>query len=249
MEDIKSALHEVYSTQNKVIILTTFLEAIVVFLAVYTILLLINFYKNISIIIAVGYFLYKSYQKINKKSLIDVEKKNPFLAEKLRTAADTLLFDNFVVQKLRETVIKDLSQVRVSTFIDIKKLFRITAIMCILAIVNIYLGIANIQIIDMEGIINGMDFNFNLKDKLLKGYVSQSLLDIDANINDINDDQQIAEIDDQIRLRESALLKKNEKLPEDLFKSSDKSFEESLSKKKRIYIRNYFTAIRKAESS
>ncbi|MBI5392512.1 hypothetical protein HZA96_01460 [Candidatus Woesearchaeota archaeon] len=248
MEEIKSALHEVYGTQNKVILLTTFLESIVVFLISYTVLLLINFFKNISVIIAIGYFLYKSFKRINNKSLRDVEQRNPFLAEKLRTAADTLLFDNFMVQKLRESVLSDLSQVRISTFIDVRKLFKITAIMCLLAIVNIFLGVAHAQIIDLEAIIGGMDFDFNLKDKLLKGYVSQSLLDVNADLNDINKDSQIGEIDDLMQLRNSNLMKKNEKLPDDLFKASDKSFEETTSKKKRIYIRNYFTSIRKAEA-
>ncbi len=249
MEEIKSALHEVYSTQNKVILLTTFLESIVVFLLTYSILLLINFYKNLSILVAIGYFLYKGYKRVNNKSLRDVETKNPFLAEKLRTVADTLLFDNIMVNKLRETVIKDLAEVRISTFIDMKKLFKITTVMCILAVANIFLGVYHVQVIDLEGMINHLNLNFNLRDKFLKGYISQSLLDANANINDINKDQQLNELNDLMQLRNNNLLKKNEKLPEDLFKSSDKSFEEQLSKKKRIYIRDYFSSIRKADAA
>ena len=67
-------------------------------------------------------------------------------------------------------------------------------------------------------------------------------IEANVDIEDINDDALINEM--------ALTLKKDTEerdlyLPDDIFDQSDKSFEEMLPKKKRIYIRKYFGEIRK----
>lgn len=236
MSRFKIALQEVYDTRNKVILLTTLLESIVAFFIMYSVLILINFYEQMAFLLALLYFAYRVRKRINRRSLKDVERKNPFLSEMLSTAADNIESENFIVLKLQERVLEGIKEVRISSFINIKKLMKLFAIISIFALFNIMIGMYGWHIIDLEGLLADRGFTFNLRNSLLKHQLSESLLDVDISLDDLNHDTQIQEI--------AAIVKRNEALPDELFKASDKTFEELLSKKKRIYIRKYFSEVR-----
>ncbi|MBI3032795.1 hypothetical protein HYY69_04935 [Candidatus Woesearchaeota archaeon] len=238
MSRFNIALKEVYDTQNKVIILTTFLKTVIVFLLAYSILILIHFYKNMAFIIALFYFAYTVQKEINKKSLKEVEGKNPFLKEMLSTAADNVHVENFMVLKLQEQVFQGIKEIRISSFINLKKLGKLFAFISLFAIFNIIIGVNGWQILDLEGILQDRGLSFNIRNSLLKHQLHDSLLDLDISLDDLNQDVQIQEIGNKNQ------LKKAEALPDELFKASDKTFEELLSKKKRIYIRKYFSQVR-----
>lgn len=242
MSRFNVALKEVYDTQNKVIILTTFLETVILFFAVYSCLILINFYKNMAFFIALFYFAYKVQKRINAKSLKEVERKNPFLNEMLSTAADNTQTENFIVLKLQEQVFQGIKEIRLSSFINTKKLCKLFAVISILALFNIIIGVNGLQIIDLERILSDKGLTFNLRNSLLKHQLQDSLLNLDISLDDLNKDLQIQEIGNRN-------LKKAEALPEELFKASDKTFEELLSKKKRIYIRKYFSQVRDTQQT
>ena len=102
----------------------------------------------------------------------------------------------------------------------------------------------NIQIFDMAKFLEDTTFRFNLKERLLKGYIPDSLLGKNINIDDLNADSELMDITNQMALRSITEEELLNMLPQEIFTSSDVSFEETMSKKKRIYIRKYFSNIR-----
>ena len=109
MHEFKSAIKEVRETQNKVVLFMNFLMALLVFLISFFVLSMFNFYYwGISITIAMIFFAVALHKSVNSKNLIEIEKKNPVLMERLRTAADYENVVNYVVSKLHMGVLKSL---------------------------------------------------------------------------------------------------------------------------------------------
>lgn len=241
MEEFKSALHEIHATQNKVILLLTFLRAMIVFLLCFVVLKMFNLYFwGLSVTIGMIYFALTLHKDIHTKNLLEVERKNPLLAEKLRTAADYADVVNYVVSTLQVGVVKLLKNVPISTFIDMRKLTYLLLGVMLSSGAVLFVTSNDIIIYDLGSAISS--FSFQGDRNMLEGIVPNSLLDAGVSVDDLNDDAQINE------MALSALKEKPKRdlyLPEDIFEQSDKSFEETLPKKKRIYIRKYFGEIRK----
>jgi len=241
MYEFKSALKEIQETQNKVILFMTILKALIVFLAAFLILGLFNFYTwGLSITMAMMYFAVTLHKEISTKTLVDLERKNPELAEKLRTAADHVNIVNYVVSRLHMHVISMLKNVKISTFIDIKQITYLILAVVVVSGAVLFANSNDLLIYDLKAGIESLSLTGD-KD-VLEGFVPNSLIEADVDIEDLNEDAQINEM---------ALVAKKQKpkrdlyLPEDIFEQTDKSFEETLPKKKRIYIRKYFGEIRK----
>lgn len=238
MVTFKDALREIDTTRNRVIFITTFLKSVIFFFSMYMLLLLVNVTPYGALIFTAAYFATKLKKELNKKQWIDVEKDHPMLSERLRTAADTLTMDNIIVRKLRASVIKTLTTIPVSSFLDVKYIAKRLCAISMLAILTVYLASTGFYLIDLHGFIKELFSDFNLKDKLLKYQVPSSLSG-KVTVADVNENQALQEINNQLRLREDL-----QNLTLDQYKGTDKTFEEMLSKKKRVYIRTYFSKIR-----
>jgi len=241
MAEFRNALKEIHEVQNRVILFNTFLSSLLVFLLCFFVLRLFNFYYwGISVAVFMIYFAISLQFGISSKNLMDIEKKNPFLAEKLRTAADHSNIVNYVVLKLHENVMNALKDVKISSFIDVRRLtYVVFAIIMALGLV-MFSASNDLLIYDLEAGIKSISFNGN-KD-ILDGIVPNSLIEADVSIEELNEN---AEIKDIVLVTDKHHEKRDLYLPEDIFELSDKSFEEELPKKKRIYIRKYFGEIRK----
>lgn len=240
IESFRFALREVHNTQKKVIILMNFLKAWIFFLLLYAIVTLFNFYVWIVIVFTLIYFFWEVYQDITHISLRDVERRNPFLDEVLRTAADTTgIEDNPIVDALREQVTKGIKMVKISSFINTKKLTSYLFLICLLVSGNLVIGFLGLEIFDLRGFI--WDSNFDIRSRLLGDDLSSSLLDAGIRVEDINQNNELSDISSQIKRRETLNI---DELPEDIFKSGERGLDELFSKKKRIYIRNYFNRLR-----
>jgi hypothetical protein len=216
------------------------IEGIFVFLVIYLFLSLINLYRELTIIPVLFFVAYRSWKVVTRKDLREVEREHPELAERLRTAADSLQHENFIVMKLRLSIIKTLRSMKISSFFNFKDLMKKFGYITGLSFIIILIGVYNIQIIDMEGIIEKGIFN-TLKEQLLKGHLAESLLG--SSMDSINDDFAINNLNNVNTLRlQIPQESMAEDLPDDIF--GGKSFEETLPKKKRIYIRNYFSKVR-----
>ena len=122
MKDFIKVIKEINRTISFFIVFECFLNSIILFLAVYFLLSLINLYPISAIIPAIIYFALRLYvnSKDDKRKI--VEGKYEPLKEKLRTAADNVNEDNIVVNELEEEVVKDLKNVGLSSFIQTRKL-------------------------------------------------------------------------------------------------------------------------------
>lgn len=241
MDEFKTALREIYTVRTVAELFLVAIEGLFVFLVMYLFLSLINLYpKTISFFATIFFLAYRAWKVMTKKDLREIERQHPELAERLRTAADTLHQENFIVMKLRLSIIKTLRSMKVSSFFNFKELMKQLGYITLISFVIILVGVYNIKIIDMEQIIENGIFA-TLKEKLLKGHLAESLLG--SSMDDINDDFAVNNLNNVNTLR-LQIPKESmaEDLPEDIF--GGKSFEESISKKKRIYIRNYFSKVR-----
>ena len=243
MDEFRRALREIYTVRVVAQLFMVLIEGIFVFLVIYLFLSLINLYRELTIIPALIFIAFRAWKVISRKNLREVEREHPELAERLRTAADTMQNDNFIVMKLRLSIIKTLRSMKVSSFFNFKDLMKQLGFITVVSFVIIMVGVYNIQLIDMEAMIQNGILN-SLKEKLLKGHLADSLLG--SSMDDINDDFAINQLNNvnvlRLQIPQESLATD---LPDDIF--GGKSFEESLSKKKRIYIRNYFSKVRNYE--
>ncbi|MBI5072918.1 hypothetical protein HZA99_03800 [Candidatus Woesearchaeota archaeon] len=240
MDEFRRALREIYTVRVVAQLFIVLIEGLFVFLVIYLFLSVINLYRQLTIIPALIFIAYRAWKVISRKDLREVEREHPELAERLRTAADTMHHDNFIVMKLRLSIIKTLRSMKVSSFFNFKELMKQLGYITLVSFIIILVGVYNIQIIDMEAMIqNGI--LTSLKEKLLKGHIADSLLG--SSMDNLNDDFSINNLNNvnalRLQIPQESLATD---LPDDIF--GGKSFEESLSKKKRIYIRNYFSKVR-----
>lgn len=241
MDEFKKALREIYTVRTMAELFMVAIEGIFVFLVMYLFLSLINLYpKTLSFLATIFFLAYRAWKVMTKKDLREIERQHPELAERLRTAADTLYQENFIVMKLRLSIIKTLRSMKISSFFNFKELMKKLGYITLVSFVIIMVGVYNIKIIDMQEIIENGIFA-TLKEKLLKGHIADSLLG--SSMDDINDDFAVNNLNNlntlRLQIPQETLASD---LPEDIF--GGKSFEETISKKKRIYIRNYFSKVR-----
>ncbi len=240
MEEFKKALREIYTVRAVAQLFMVAVEGVFVFLVIYLFLSLINLYREAAIIPALFFVAYRAYKVVTRRDLKEVEREHPELTERLRTAADTLQHDNFIVMKLRLSIIKTLRSMKVSSFFNFKELLKQLGYITVISFVIIMVGVYNFMIVDMEGIIEKGLWS-SLRDKLLKGHIADSLLG--SSIDNINDDFALNNLNNvnvlRLQIPQESMA---EGLPEEIF--GGKSFEETIPKKKRIYIRNYFSKVR-----
>lgn len=243
--DFKKALREINAVRNLVILAMAFMDSLLIFLILFFLLSLFNLYPLIiASIPSLLYFIKRSYEEISRKTLLDVEKSHPMLHERLRTAADSLGNENFMVMWLQTSLMKSIRNVRLSSFFNIKEILVRIGYISLVCFLIIVVAMFNIQIFDMGKFLEDATFRFNLRERLLKGHIPDSLLGKNINIEDLNDDASLMDITNQMNLRSLTEEELLNILPQEIFTSSDVSFEETMSKKKRIYIRKYFSNIR-----
>src|SRR3989344_1624821 len=112
MKNFGQGIQDIYKSLDSILLFEDILNAIIVFLASFLILMLMrimhvwNVHELFGILPALGYLAYVYKRDFDKKreneKLIVVEHVNPALSEKLRTAADNLYLENAVVAELQE---------------------------------------------------------------------------------------------------------------------------------------------------
>jgi len=150
MKKFNKVLKEINFTFSNIILFNSFLNALLIFLVIYIVLSLFDFYQAYALVPAALYFIISLYKGIMEKHLITVEKKYPLLNERLRTARDNIRLENPVVDELKEDIIRDIKKVEVASFFNQKK----QSYKILLSIVLCFLIIFSAQ----------FDLSFNFKD-------------------------------------------------------------------------------------
>jgi hypothetical protein len=161
MKGFTDVLREIRYTLNNIILFYCIINTILVFLAIYLILSLSNLsplYAFPSVLIYIGFYL---IFQLRKDKINAIESKYDVLNEKLRTARDNIQMENPVIYELESEIIKDMKNVRVSSFVDIKKISYKVFTIVIIAFLIAYFGLLDLNF-----------FNFKLpgKDNLNYSY-------------------------------------------------------------------------------
>ncbi len=122
MKNFIKILNEIKFNFNSLVIFSNSLTAIVIFLAVYLVLSFIRFYPFLAFIPAIAYFIAETDIKIKKTHYKDVEDAYPELNEKIRTAADNLNLQTKMAEELQKEVADGIKKVRISSFINTKRI-------------------------------------------------------------------------------------------------------------------------------
>ena len=160
MKNFKDILKEVNVIVEEVLAFDIILTSVLIFLVGYLVLMLVNLNPWYSLFPTLAYLSFLLYVDLSTNKYKMVESKYTPLYEKLRTAADHLDEDNPIVGELQEEVKGDLSNVRVSSFVRIKKIsYKVlgSIILCLIilfaSIYNINFGRLDISLEDIRDLI------------------------------------------------------------------------------------------------
>ena len=151
---IVAAIREIKNTLSSITLLSCFLDALLVLLlSVITLMLIsVEWYWAIIPFIIYFYIHYKNGKK--QLSLAFVEEKTPELKEELRTSADNLDKDNEIVMALHEEVLAKMRRIKVSDFIDFKKISRRMFVISILCFLILIFSAFNVSFIDINDLLD-----------------------------------------------------------------------------------------------
>jgi hypothetical protein len=171
MSKFDERINDLFGVLTEAALLNTVLNTIILFLMSYIFLNLISLYPlHISSIISLIYFLNVWIKKSGLYDIKLVEKKFPFLKERLSTAKETLNKDNFVINALRIDVTKRINHIDASTFFRKGRTFIKISVILILLFSLMFLTINNVKITNLDDKINKFNisklFSFWKKDKV-----------------------------------------------------------------------------------
>ncbi|MBI4149087.1 hypothetical protein HY491_01440 [Candidatus Woesearchaeota archaeon] len=243
MKPLIAMLRELRGEIRKIIVLDSLIDAVILFLACYIILVLLHIYPLLAIIPggAAYYFIYQ--RKRTLASLTDVERRNPQLQEMLRTAADNLNEDNTMVNALGQEVMERMRRVASSSFMDIRQLFIKLAAISALFIVAIYFVSANIQVLSYDNLIKGINY---LPKKMLGDkeglFGDESLATLSQEKVTIELDPLSYEINlDKVQPAPEKAFR--EQFPSEVVARGARAFEENIPKDQQEIVKNYFEQI------
>ncbi|MBU0628976.1 MAG: hypothetical protein KKC75_07330 [Nanoarchaeota archaeon] len=150
MKGFKAILREVNFIVTAVLIFDIILASVLIFLSFYLALMLFSlnpWYSLLPTIICLGFLVYKG-NMTNKYRIVE-EHYQP-LYEKLRTSADNVEQDNVVVDELEKEVVKDLQNVRVSSFVKIDRISYKVLGCILLCLIILFVSIYNVSFGDFN---------------------------------------------------------------------------------------------------
>ncbi len=122
MRSFINAVQEVSLSLNRIILFRSFVDALLVFLAVYFLLISLGFNGLFALLPALFYIGYDLRKSLQGSRVVDVEKKYPELDMKLRTAAEYARVEgNPFVEDLHKEVETDLKHVSLSPFLNMSR--------------------------------------------------------------------------------------------------------------------------------
>ena len=245
MKNFRKIITEVNRTLSQVVMFDIMLNGILLFLGFYLVLSLFKFHPMLALLPSGLYTAYLFSRRIGADKMPWVEKTYPILNEKLRTARDNWSVENPIVDELQEEVSHGLSLVRISSFINTRRLS-----------IKIGTAIALSFLIVITGLFN-LDFSkisFDTDDEAELNIPSkQGNTDIygEESVAQLGDDQvdvQIKQVSFEIDIRDvrDAPDKEFDSLfPEEVFVKSAEGFEDRVSVEQQQLVKEYFKNLAK----
>ena len=245
MRNFKEIIGEVKGILKGAAILNTLQNVALLFLSMYLLFALFNLFPfAIASIISFFYLLSTWIKKTDVYTAKLVEKRFPFLKDKLTTAADTLNQENFVVNRLRVEVAKRLNDVDASSFFNIGKIIVKSGSILVVIFMLMFVTAIDFKIFDVRQALSGINIGFpnapefgdrkaggndlELSDDGLKFHVPKTV-----DITDLQDVQDTS-------------FKKEEFLSYDeLIAIGAKDYEDPITEEEKEVVKNYFNRINK----
>ncbi len=233
------------------------LNTILVFVFIFLLCVMFDFSIYFALGIFLLFFLGNLFYVFYKSKYIVVEEKFPELQEKLRTVADNINKTNPIIDSLKEDVVKGVSKVNTSAFVDYGGTAIRILLITILSVLVIIFSFLNVN----------FDFNFsklsilNGKDTRLTGQElgDNNLSYLQGDVNNILGKSSVAKLGNkQLNLMLNPLdsdtdLNKINKAgkeefnaplyPKEIYTSYDVSYNDKISKEKQKLVKNYFDQI------
>jgi len=245
MKDFKKVTNEVNRTLSQVVMFDIILDGILIFLSLYLVLSLLKFYPLLSLLPSGIYTAYLLSKRISADKIRWVEKAYANLNEKLRTARDNWNVENPIVEELQEEVRHELGLVRVSSFVNTKRLSIKIGVAIALSFIIVISGLLNLDFtkISFEGP-EEIPLNIPNRGKNTDIYGEESI----AKLGDEQVDIQIKQVSFEIDIRDvrDAPDKEFDSIfPEEVFAESAEGFEESVPIEQQQLIKDYFKNLAK----
>jgi len=267
MKGFRKVVGEIRRTVIEVLIIPSLLDGILLFLLIYLVLSLFEFYPLFAFIPAAIYTIIIIWKEAGINTLRLVEKYYPSLHEKLRTAADYADVDDVMVNELHAEVLKEIRNVASSAFISRRKI--LLKVFCCIVISFLILSITHFNI-------SAANFKTKLQDKInnlanqiklsgasnLKSMGDQSAAagsGVGAGVNkDIFGQKHLATLGQEeleVELKPSTLEFKvgkvkdaekkefEEAFPTDVFITGSSSYEENIPKDQQEIVKSYFKKV------
>ena len=215
------------------------------------------YYSFVPFAIYFVFYLKRRARRINYKT---VERKAPFLHEKLRTVADNLYKNNEIINSLNQEVLNRIRDVKISAFFDYNAIARRMMVLVSLCVIIIFVVSLNVRFLDFKGVVEKIE-------SIPKKIVNEPYGDVFApngflgeGNKDIYGEKSIAELGTtELNLKISLLsneidvtnigdVKEKEfksEFPTEIYAKAEASFEEDIPKEHQKIVKNYFNKISK----
>lgn len=261
MKGFKKVINEINETLNDIMVFETILNSILIFLMIYVILSVSNLNALYALLPSLVYLIVASYSKIKKNKAEIVEEKYDELKEKLRTAEDNIDLENPIVDELQSEVIREVRKVRVSSFVNTRRVaYKVTGCV-ILCFTIIFLATLNIHFFDFTVVFDKIPKYIigegSPGDELGEGDLGAGMYSGDDDIYGaesiaiIGDEElniEIKSVNFEISVRnikEAAEKHFDEQFPDDVFLSASEGATEDNIEDKEL-IKNYFLNLAKS---
>ncbi len=242
MNEIFRMLREIRSEALKSVILESFLDGVLVFLASLLILRLINFFPILAILPGLAVFAYLIIKRMRRFRLKTVEDRNPLIREMLRTAADNADRDNFVIKALNSELVQKMRQVTSSSLMKLNNILYKLGGIVVISILIIYISATQFMLFDISGLMHGG--NPAVKEGSLRDILGdkQPLPKVGSNPVDIK----LNPLSYEVNINKIQPPKPQDfqsQFPGDIVAVQEKSYDENIPPEQQIIIKNYFSSI------
>ncbi|MDP4012733.1 MAG: hypothetical protein Q8R00_03970 [Candidatus Nanoarchaeia archaeon] len=256
MKALVRALAEIKKLVLFVTLFTNFIDSVLVFLVFCLLFILFKIPGYYALIPFFVYFVVFGRRKIRSINYRYVEKRVPKLKERLRTVADNLGRDNELIRSLNDDVLRDVKYVNTGAFLGDKKLFTKIFFISIMSFLVILSSASNFAIIGWKEAVEGVSNLIGEEQRSIFGNITE--IGFEEGDENIYGEESVAELGlEEIDLtldtaasgininKVSDVENKefNEQFPQDIYATTDSSYNERISKENQEIVKNYYESI------
>ena len=257
MKKFMKLIKEMNLNFNTIIFFEVMIDAIVVFLLFYLVLMLFSYQEWLAFFPAAFILFLSLYSRTTRPKAGVIEQKYPQLNEKLRTAIDYRDKENEIVDDLHSEVMADMRQVRVSSFLNKKKTSYKVLLSVLLCFAIVLLAYFNIGFTPMD-LIKKADISYIVgpgggkgagEGDMISAGIGEGDEDIygESSVAGLGDEElnlQITEVGYEVGkvrdITDADRREFEEEFPDEVFAESAATYRDDIPKEDLELVKNYF---------